>query len=208
MTTDTSDQLDTLDMARLADGHDAALNDLMERHGERLFHYLFRQTQNENDAADLAQESFARVYISRARFHRGARFSTWLYTIATNLVRDRFRHLTRHPQISLDAENEDSGKALQDKLPDTNPGPGEVLQTQERADAVSAAVARLPEDLRTALILTEYEERSNAEAAEILGCSVKALESRLHRARQQLRLRLENLPEFSDLRSHPAPRAV
>jgi RNA polymerase sigma-70 factor (ECF subfamily) len=208
MTTETSDQLDTLDMARLADGHDAALNDLMARHAERLFHYLIRQTQNENDAADLAQESFTRVYINRAKFDRGARFSTWLYTIATNLVRDRFRHLARHPQVSLDAENEHSGEALQDKLPDVNPGPGEVLQKQERADAVRGAVARLPEDLRTALILTEYEERSNAEAAEILGCSVKALESRLHRARRQLRSRLENLPEFSDLRSHPAPGAA
>lgn len=208
MTSETSDQLDTLDMARLADGHDAALNDLMERHAERLFHYLIRQTQNENDAADLAQESFTRVYVNRAKFDRGARFSTWLYTIATNLVRDRFRHLSRHPQVSLEAENEHSSEALQNKIADSNPNPGEVLQTEERANAVRGAVARLPEDLRTALILTEYEERSNAEAAEILGCTVKALESRLHRARQLLRARLENLPEFSGLGDHPAGGAA
>jgi len=194
---ETSEEQDSRDMGRLADGHDAALNDLMERHAQRLFHYLIRQTQNESDAADLAQETFARVYQNRTKFIRGAKFTTWLYTIATNLVRDRSRWRTRHPQVSLDAEDGEMGGSLGDMLPESGPGPGERLQMEERAEAVRQAVGGLPEDLRTALILAEYEECSQAEIAGILGCTVKAVESRVRRARQQLRERLEKLPEFS-----------
>lgn len=205
MTTGITDQQDGLDMSRLAEGHDAALNDLMSRHAEKLFHYLIRQLQDENDAADLAQETFARVYQNRTRFQRGAKFSTWLYTIATNLVRDRFRWRTRHPQVSLDGDNEQTGSALSNNLADSALGPREQLQHEERTDAIRRAIAKLPEDLRTALILAEYEERSHAEMADILGCSVKAVESRIFRARQQLRARLERLPEFSDLAAKSAP---
>ena len=144
-------------MARLVHGHDAALNALMERHGEKVFHYLIRQLQSEADAADLAQETFVRVYQNRARFDPAARFSTWLYTIATNLVRDRFRWRGRHPQVALQAEIESSGGTLGDSLADDNPGPDQQMQNAERADVVRRAVARLPEDLRTAIILSEYE---------------------------------------------------
>src|SRR5260221_12627521 len=99
-----TDEQDRNDMARLAAGHDAALNSLMERHGERLFHYLLRQLNNETDAADLAQESFVRVYQNCARFRTAQRFSSWLYAIATNLLRDRFGCHKRDRQISLEAE--------------------------------------------------------------------------------------------------------
>jgi len=195
MSDDSSQEQDGLDMARLAAGHDAALNELMERHAEKLLHYLIRQLQNETEAAELTQETFVRVYQNRARFDPGAKFSTWLYTIATNLVRDRFRWRSRHPQVSLDVENEETGASLGEVLPESRPNPGETLQQEERAQSVRRAVARLPEDLRTVLLLTEYEDRSHAEIAGMLGCSVKAVESRIYRARQQLRERLQ--PEFA-----------
>ena len=92
-------------MTRLAAGHDAALNDLMDRHAERLFQYLVRSLQNDDDAADLAQETFVRVYQNRTKFDPSKKFSTWLYTIASYLVRTRYRWRTRHPQVSLDAAN-------------------------------------------------------------------------------------------------------
>jgi RNA polymerase sigma-70 factor (ECF subfamily) len=191
MTSDPNEQQDALDMARLVAGHDAALNDLMARHSEKVFHYLIRQLQNETEAEELAQETFVRVYQNRARYNPRARFSTWLYTIATNLVRDRWRWRRRHPQVSLDAEDENSGAALQDKLPESQPGPGEKMVAEERANSVRRAVAKLPEDLRTVLLLVEYEGQSHAEIGALLGCSVKAVESRLFRARQQLRARLQ-----------------
>lgn len=187
------DELDAADMQRLGAGHDAALNDLMERHGEKLFHYLIRCLQSEDEAADLAQESFVRVYQNRAKFDTGQKFTTWLYAIATNLVKDRYRWRSRHPQVSLDAENEQTGNSLRDHLPAHDPTPSDCLQADERAKAVRRAVDALPEDLRTPLLLAEYEERSHAEIGGILGCTAKAVEVRIYRARQQLRTSLAGL---------------
>jgi RNA polymerase sigma-70 factor (ECF subfamily) len=189
------DELDVQDMRRLADGHETALNDLMERHAERLFHYLVRCLQDQDDAADLAQETFVKLYQSRARFDTGQKFSTWLYAIASNLVKDRYRWRSRHPQVSLDAENDASGGSYRDALPQDGPSPTEHVQAGERAEAVRRAVAALPEELRQPLILAEYEERSHAEIGGILGCSAKAVETRIYRARQQLRASLGNFLE-------------
>lgn len=190
MSTTECDELDRRDMARLVGGHDASLNELMARHGQPLFLYLVRLLGSEAEAEDLAQESFVRVYQHRDRFRPDAKFSTWLYTIATNLVRDRLRWRGRHPQVSLDAETADDTATLGDTLPTTNPGPDEILHSGERVAEIRRAVAALPEDLRVALVLAEYEERSQAEIAEILGCSVKAVEMRIYRARQALRKEL------------------
>jgi len=85
-----SDARDRADMERLAAGQDAALNDLMERHATRLFHFLCRMVGNEDDANDLAQETFVRVFRARASFRTGEKFSTWLFTIAANLARNHF----------------------------------------------------------------------------------------------------------------------
>ena len=191
------DVLDTTDMARLNAGHDAALNDLMERHAEKLFHYLTRCLQNQDDAADAAQESFVRVYQNRAKFDPRQKFSTWLYAIASNLVKDRYRYQARHPQVSLDAQNEQTTASLGENVPAQSPTPSERLQTEERADAVRRALAALPEELRTPLILAQYEERSQAEIGEILGCTAKAVETRIYRARQLLRKSLGTLLEPS-----------
>jgi RNA polymerase sigma-70 factor, ECF subfamily len=185
----TSEAQDAADMERLARGGDAALNDLMSRHGERLFHYLVRLLQNESEAADLAQEAFARVYLNRDRFKSGSKFSTWLFAIATNLARDRLRWLARHPQVSLEAsEAHESG--LKNVLPCKDPTPTEQLEQEERTAAVRRAVTALPEDLRVPLILSEYEEQSHAEIAAVLDCSAKAVEMRIYRARRQLRVSL------------------
>jgi RNA polymerase sigma-70 factor, ECF subfamily len=190
VTPTTSDEQDGRDMARLAAGHDAALNELMERHGQKLFHYLVRSLQDEFEAADLAQETFVKVYQNRARFDPRQKFSTWLFAIAANLVRDRYRWRSRHPQVSLDAESEETESSLGDVLQHGGPLPDQKIQTDERAEVVRKAVAALPEDLRQPLILAVYENLPQAEIAAILGCSVKAVETRIYRARQQLRSRL------------------
>lgn len=185
-----SDERDRADMARLAAGHTAALNELMERHAGKLFHYLLRCLQNEEDAAEVAQETFVRIYQHRATFRPDWKFSNWLYAIATNLVKDRYRYRARHPQVSLDAENEATGQSYRESAPEQKPTPSESLQASERAEAVRQAVAQLPEELRTPLILSEYEELSHAEIGAILRCSPKAVETRIYRARKQLRDKL------------------
>jgi RNA polymerase sigma-70 factor (ECF subfamily) len=193
MNASEGDDQDALDMARLAGGHAAALNHLMDRHAPRLFHYLVRSLQNQDDAADLAQETFARVYQNRDRFDPRRKFSTWLYAIATNLVRDRYRWRTRHPQVSLDAQNGQTDARLKDTLRAVDLAPDAALEARERSAAVRQAVAALPLELRQPLLLAVYEGRSQAEIGKILDCSAKAVETRLYRARQRLR---ESLRKF------------
>jgi RNA polymerase sigma-70 factor (ECF subfamily) len=184
------DSLDASDMRRLAAGHDSALDALMTRHADKLFHYLVRQLRDEADAADLAQETFVRVHRHRSSYDPRRSFTTWLYTIATNLVRDRFKWRARHPEVSLESPLAESGNELGIALPDARPGPDANLVAAERAAAVARAVAALPEDFRTPLVLAEFENLPNAEIAAIVGVSQKAVESRLYRARQQLRASL------------------
>jgi RNA polymerase sigma-70 factor (ECF subfamily) len=187
-----ADALDQADMEQLQAGHDAALNDLMERHATPIFHFLCRMVNNEDDANDLAQETFVRVFKSSASFRLEQRFSSWLFTIAANLARNHFRWRARHPNVSLDAENAETEQTLGSTLPATGHAPNEQALATERARAVRAAVEQLPEDLREAIVLCEWEDRSLAEAATILEATPKAVESRLYRARGILREHLKS----------------
>ena len=187
-----TDALDRADMEKLQAGHDAALDDLMERHATPVFHFLYRMVGNEDDANDLAQETFVRVFKSAKSFRAGEKFSTWMFTIAANLARNHFRWRSRHPNLSLDAENTETAQSIGDTLPASLPTPKEAALAEERAAAVRVAVKNLPEALREAIVLCEWEERSVTEAATILEATPKAVESRLYRARGLLRERLKS----------------
>jgi len=191
MSITTHDALDRADMERLAAGQDAALDDLMERHATPVFHFLCRMLGNEDDANDLAQETFVRVFRARDRFRPGEKFSTWLYTIAANLARNHFRWRARHPNVSLEAETGEAGQTFGGTLPTNAPAPNEQALAAERAAAVRAAVGNLREDLREVIVLCEWEELGVAGAAAILETTPKAVESRLYRARQALREKLK-----------------
>ena len=169
-------------MQRLAAGEDLALNEIMERWKSRLSAYLFRFTGNENVAADLAQETFVRIYQGRAKFRPHGNFSTWLFGIAANLGRQHHRWQRRHPTIPM----EEAGESM------ASGDPGASAELREREQAICSAIASLPGDLREALILSEYEELSHAEIATVSECSVKAVERRLSRAREQLRKQLSD----------------
>src|SRR5689334_6072527 len=139
METVDTEAADKADMERLAQGHDAALNALMERHSGPVFQFLFRLLRDEQDANDLAQETFVRVYRHRERFD-GGKFTTWLYTIAANLARNENRRRARHPVVSLQSESANTDGALEDVLPSPHAGPRETTEVQEQHDAVRAAV--------------------------------------------------------------------
>jgi len=186
-------EADRAEMQRLAAGHDSALNVLMERHSDRLFRFLVRQLQNETEAADLAEECFVRVYQNRQRFEPRYKFTSWLYAIAANLVRDRYRWRSRHPEVPGDAAESDHETGWLEQLPDSRSGPGDTLEQTERVRAIQRAVGELAEELKTPLILAEYEGLSHAEIAEVLGCSSKAVEMRIYRALQQLKKSLVGL---------------
>ncbi|MBI5381842.1 MAG: sigma-70 family RNA polymerase sigma factor [Opitutae bacterium] len=176
-------------MTRLRSGDEAALAALMARWERPIKRYLARVVQNTAEAEELAQETFVRVYQQRARFRAGARFSPWLYAIAANLARNRLRWWRRRPAVSLDAWTE-LGHETADEHAAGQTG-AKPLEQRERAEAVRAAVAALPVELREALVLCEYERLSQAEAAEALGVTVKAIETRLYRARARLREQLQ-----------------
>jgi RNA polymerase sigma-70 factor (ECF subfamily) len=180
MTTDSDEVL----MRALAGGDDLALNGLMDRWQVPLRRFLYRYTQDEQDALDLAQETFVRIHQHRRRFRQGARFSTWMFQIAVNLARDHARWHRRHPTDPLDAKAE--GPAARVELsPEASPADGALLA--ERVAAVRRAVAALPAELRAAVILSEYEDKSHAEIGAIVRATPKAVETRLYRARLHLR---------------------
>jgi RNA polymerase sigma-70 factor (ECF subfamily) len=171
-------------MGALAAGDDPALNPLMDRWQVPLRSFLYRYTQNEQDALDLAQETFVRIYRHRARYRPGARFSTWMFQIALNLARSHARWHGRHPTDSLDRDAEAPGSRPQATNEVT---PADDALRAERTAAVRHAVAALPAELRETVILFEYEDKSHAEIAAIVRATPKAVETRLYRARQQLR---------------------
>lgn len=173
----------------LQSGDDSALDELMERHQHALFRFIRGYVQNEADATELTQETFVRAYFNIGRFKPTAKFVTWLYRIALNLCRDHAKSSwTRRAAVTesllMPREQEEDGPprefaAAGRSLPET-------LMMEEKMRALDKAVAQLPHDLRTALVLTVFEQRSQAEAAELLGTTAKTVETRVYRARKRL----------------------
>ena len=182
-----ADEDDKHCMARLREGDELALNDLMARWQEPLITFCLRYTGNLTDARELAQETFVKVYQSRDRFHpkEGAAFSTWIFRIATNLCRMRHRWKERHPEV-LNV-NRDSLCATEDLIEATEGNPRDDLERKTLAADLDAAIRELPPDQRTAFILQEMQGKTQSEIAAIQNCSVKAVERRLSRARTFLR---------------------
>lgn len=173
------DALDREAMERLAAGEDLALNGIMERWKNRLVAYLYRFTGNEAAALDLAQETFVRLYQGRLKFREGSPFPGWIFGIAANLARNHLRWRQRHPTLPMEEAEEGA--------PVSEGDPSLSAEASEREKAVREAIAALPPDLREALVLAEYEHLSHAEIATIAGCSAKAVERRVSRAREILR---------------------
>lgn len=175
-------------MARVQAGDEAALGALMESWERPLKRMLARLVQNAAEADDLAQETFVRVWQQREKFRTGAEFRPWVFSIAVNLARNRLRWWRRRPAVSLEAWRE---AAPGTEPPAAGPAQAAALEQRERAESVRQAVAALPADLREALVLFEYEELSQIEIAAALGCSPKAVETRIYRAREKLRVALK-----------------
>jgi RNA polymerase sigma-70 factor (ECF subfamily) len=169
---------DSADMLALAGGRDTALHGLMDRWRDKVAAFLHRMTGCQETALDLAQETFVRVWQARHRYEAGGRFSTWLFAIAANLARNHARWRSRHPEAPLPED---------DLRPDSSLDPAATAAAREQIRAVQRAIAALPPDLREALVLSVYHEMPHAEIAAALGCSAKAVETRIYRARQHLR---------------------
>lgn len=175
-------------MLALVHGRESALRQIIDRWQAPLLHFVFRYVQNEADARDIVQETFVRVYQNRSKYRDGNSFSTWLFTIAVNLCRNRRRWERRHPTSSVHEQVQGEDGVESWVCP--RPAPDRVAMATERVRVIREAIAELPHDQRTILLLYEYENLSYREIGEIVGCSERAVEARLARARAKLRDRL------------------
>ncbi len=183
---------DTALMLRAKEGDGGAFTELVEKYKQPVMNLAFRTLRDLTEAEDLAQNVFAQVWKAAPRYEPTAKFSTWLFTIARNLCLNEIRRRTRHPADSLDQTHGDADDQPLYQVEDRRVAPAtEELLRGELVEKVEAAIAILPENQRTALLLCRQEELSYEEIAAVLGCSLSATKSLIHRARETLKLRLK-----------------
>lgn len=182
---------DAADMACLCRDEDAALTRLMRRHARRLEGVIARILKDRTEAADVVEETFIRVHQHRHRFDLRARFSTWLYTIALNLARNRLRHRARQPEVIPLDELSVEELETQQRVPFRESAPDLYLEHEEDMRGLEDSLAALPPKLSEAVRLFAYDELSQIEISSVLHCSPKAVESRLYHARKILRADFE-----------------
>lgn len=181
-------------MLRVKAGDQSAFDYLIAKYRRPIISFMYRMARNAAAAEDLAQEVFLRVYRSRGSYEASAKFTTWLYRIATNLAVNHARD-TRHERpevtVSLDEPDEDSGTTLE--LPDGNLTAEQAMVRRERLLAIRRKVEALPEQQRLAVIMHKYQQMDYKQIAEVLKKSESATKSLLFRAYETLR---EQLKEF------------
>ncbi len=179
-------------MLRVKHGDREAFAGLVEKYKQPVMNFVYRTLRDEAEAEDVAQNVFLQAYKSARRYQRTAKFSTWLFTIARNLCLNELRRRSRHPAESIEethAEHEDLPRQqYEDK---SQLAPAEHALHRELAQKIQEALASLPENQRTALLLCRQEELSYEEIAEVLGCSLSATKSLIHRARETLKEKLK-----------------
>ena len=167
----------------------AADDELVRRYQDKVYRLSYKILRHEDDAAEALQDAFLSAYRGLRNFKAESTFSTWLYRIATNASLMKYRK-RRDNHVSIDQSQSSNEDAEPLQLTDWSEQPTEALLTAETRQVMEEGIQRLPEDLRTVFVLRDIQELSNAEVAEILGLSVAAVKSRLHRGRIQLRERL------------------
>jgi RNA polymerase sigma-70 factor, ECF subfamily len=167
-------------------GEASAFDVLVARWEDRIRGAAYRFLASDEEARDVAQEAFLKAYQAISTFKREARFSSWLYQIATNLCRDRLRRRKTRATVSLESLEEDGPVMVE-----TRPGAHERLLERDLARAVRRAIDALPLEQREVVILKEYQDLTFLEIAQALEVPVSTVKTRLYRGLGQLRLRLE-----------------
>ena len=180
-------------MLRVREGDDAGFGVLIEKYRRPIVHFMFRMVHNHAVAEELAQEVFLRVYRSRQSYRAEAKFSTWLYRIATNLGVNHARD-TKHERaaqnVYLDQPDVETG--VTPDVADTTPSVEEDLVREEKMRAIRAHVMALPERQRTAVLMHKYQGMDYKQIGEVLRLSESATKSLLFRAYQELREKLKD----------------
>lgn len=178
-------------MLRVKAGDGASFGVLLEKHRSPVIHFLYRMVQNQAVAEELAQEVFLRVYRSRSTYEPTAKFTTWLFRIATHLALNALRDgKYDRLQERLDEVSDDMpARQVQDKRPSVE----QSMVYQAKLDEVRRAVAALPDKQRAAVLMHKYEEMEYSQIAKVLSCSESAIKSLLFRAYETLRARLAHM---------------
>jgi len=181
-------------MLQVKAGDDSAFEYLVQKYRRPMMSFMYRMARSRAAAEDLAQEVFLRVYRSRENYEASAKFTTWLYRIATNLAVNHARD-TRHERpentVSLDEPDEESGRTLD--LPDrTTPSAEETMVQRERLAAIRQRVQALPERQRIAVVMHKYQQVDYRQIADVLKLSESATKSLLFRAYETLREQLKD----------------
>jgi len=179
-------------MLRVKEGDDSAFEYLVQKYRRPMLSFMYRMAHNSAVAEDLAQEVFLRVYRSREKYEASAKFTTWLYRIASNLAVNHARD-TRHQRpettVSLDEPDQESGLTMD--LPDSSLSAEEAIVRRERLTAIRQRVEALPERQKMALIMHKYQQMDYRQIAEVLKLSESAVKSLLFRAYETLRVQLK-----------------
>jgi RNA polymerase sigma-70 factor, ECF subfamily len=177
-------------------GNDAAFTQLVTKYKDALTNYLNMTVGNYDVAADLAQETFLRVYKNIGRYSNMYQFSTWLYRTATNLAIDELRYRRRSGQVFYnnvwDSSRTHETERPELQISDVRRGPREEMLRKESSQVLGDAIRSLPEKYRTAFIMKEVQELPYDAIARIMKCSTGTIKSRLHRARELLQRKLEH----------------
>jgi RNA polymerase sigma-70 factor, ECF subfamily len=184
--------LDAQLMLRVRDGDEESFRILLEKHRNSVIRFVYRMVQEQAVAEELAQEVFLRVYRSRGTYEPTARFTTWLFRIATHLALNSLRDgRNERGQQRLDGEGD--GELPAREVADRKPSVEQRLVYQTRLQEVRDAIALLPEKQRAAVLMHKYEEMEYAQIANVLECSESAVKSLLFRAYETLRSRLAHM---------------
>ncbi len=166
------------------EGDERAFSELVSRYDKRLIHFVFRTVGDRQRAEDLVQETFVRVYRHAERFDQTKKFSTWIYTIASNLAKNELRNRSRNPLVlfqTLKSNWDADHRPLEWEDPKNKPD--DLYRKRHVKEKVEEAAAQLPEHHRVVFVLRELEGKTYEEIAEITGCNLGTVKSRLNRAR-------------------------
>ena len=170
------------------EGQNQAFDILVGRYKNRLYSYLYRLLGNESEAEEFVQEAFVRAYMHADKYRTIARFSTWLYTIATNLVRNRIRNIKRRPKtISMWSENNGGEDGRWVDIKDNSPTPEETVDRKKLQELIQQAIERIPSRYRPAFVLREINGLSYEEIAATTGLKLGTVRSRINRGRMHFK---------------------
>jgi RNA polymerase sigma-70 factor (ECF subfamily) len=179
-------------MLRVKAGDFAAFEELVNKYKQPVMNLVYRTLRDATEAEDLAQHVFLQVFKSAHRYEVAARFPTWLFTIARNLCLNEIRRRSRHPTDSIEARHPEQEDQPAPQFEDRKTAsPPERLLHRELEEKIEQALAALPENQRLAIVLCRQEDLSYEDIARVLGCSVSATKSLIHRGRETLKQRLK-----------------